>query len=215
MTITDPFDTGDILYVGGDAKYSMVNFDIATAGAGDAVAAETVWEYYNGSTWATLSTTVIDSSTKLTASAGNRYLTFTVPTDWAQVAVNSSTKFWIRLRATADDVYNTTNPVLDRIVLYKLAGGWDGPSVPITGTITSAFCWANTPSGSNANTVIQMINATQGTSTTFTWTAVDVADVVTGISLAVTAGDKLAFHVVQEDGTTEFANGSITLYVTA
>lgn len=212
VTITDPFDTGDIIYFGQDARFGLLLIDIGTQGAGDNVAAETVWEYYNGSTWASL-TTVVDDSAKLTATAGNRILSFAIPSDWASVAVDSVSKFWIRLRSTADDVYNTTNPVLDRVIAYPFTDtSWDGPLIPVTGTITQAYCRAVTNSGSNNDTIIQI-----GTPTgrgTITWTKGDPFDNVTGLSIPVTAGEVLGLHVIQEDGVTEFANGSITLYIT-
>ena len=59
-----------------------------------------------------------------------------------------------------------------------------------------------------------MINVTQGTFDTFTWTKTDIMDRDTTVSLAVTAGDEIAIQMVQEDGSTEFAGGSLILEVT-
>ena len=57
------------------------------------------WEYYNGSTWATL--TVSDETVGFTSAAGYALVTFAAPSDWATVAVNSITKYWVRARVSA------------------------------------------------------------------------------------------------------------------
>jgi len=114
VTIPDPFDTNDALYIGSKDRYSLMTITVGTTGAGDALAAETEWEYYNGTAWATL-TTVQDNTSVLTATGT---VDFDVPSDWAKTSLVPGTPyFYIRFRATADDVFNTTQPIISQITL--------------------------------------------------------------------------------------------------
>ena len=116
VTVTEPFDTDDALLVGRLKQFSSISFLIDTPGVGDAVEAETIWEYSKGSdSWGTLAD-VVDGTTALTAAAGEKVLSFTIPVDWATDTVNSLGPFyWIRLRSTALIVYNSTTPTFTQI----------------------------------------------------------------------------------------------------
>lgn len=102
--------TADYVAIGFRQKFANVTFDNlnGTSGAGGVI----VWEYWNGSTWASLSG-VSDGTTGFTASvADDQVLTFTVPGDWARRALNTSADlFYIRARITT--VYST-NPIYDQ-----------------------------------------------------------------------------------------------------
>jgi len=118
VNIPDPFDTDDALYIGYSTatKYSSVHINVSTAGAGDDVSGETVWEYYNGATWETLP--VSDGTNGLTSS-GDGDVYFHPPSDWSTTTVNSQGPFlYVRFRALADDVYNTTQPSIRRISVH-------------------------------------------------------------------------------------------------
>lgn len=87
-SITIPATGG--LYVGYMEPFDQMNFTIATARVGGAVA----YQYWNGSGWATL-TAQSDSTTGLTTS-GKIY--FWPPADWAQTIINGSkSKYWVRV----------------------------------------------------------------------------------------------------------------------
>ena len=98
---------GAILYFGYDYKFNHMLILPSTASTGGA----SVWEYWNGSTW-----TTVTMSGSYAATAWQRF-TWTMPTDWATTAVNSTTLYWIRQRITT--IY-TTAPVFTRGSI----GGW-------------------------------------------------------------------------------------------
>jgi hypothetical protein len=95
----------DAIYFGDDIKFNGLRINTGTAG--DYVAT-VVWEYYNGSTWTTLTTT--DGTTAF-KTAGKKDVTFNIPANWATVAVDSATKYWIRARVSAFTSV-TTAPLL-------------------------------------------------------------------------------------------------------
>lgn len=216
VTLPDPFDTDDAIYLGRTTKFSLVKVVISTAGAGDAVTSEIAWEYYNGSAWAAL-TLVKDDSAGFTTGASTYYVSFLPPDDWATVAVNVVTPYYyVRMRATADDIWNTTQPVLTQALVAAL-GVNAGITVPVTGTITSASLNAHTASATNNDTELLLCRRDQTNSVNeferVTWTKGDASDLVTGLDMDVVAGDLLNVQVLQEDGTTEFANASMILQI--
>jgi len=107
----------DAVYFGCGGKFRGIRINIATPGVGSAIA----WEYYNGATWAAL--TVVDGTSGFTAAAGNHDVTFTPPSDWAQVdpgAAATETLYYVRARVTSASF--TTVPVATQI---WLEGGYD------------------------------------------------------------------------------------------
>ncbi|MFH2071694.1 MAG: hypothetical protein ABIJ75_02460 [Actinomycetota bacterium] len=212
VEIPDPFDTGDLLYIGGSDVFSLVKIKVGTQGVGDAVAAETDWEYWNGAAWATL-TEQIDSSVALTAGAATHFLSFLPPADWAATTINSQGPFYfIRMVSSADDVYNTTQPKVDQIWVGLHSAG-SGVTIPFAGTISAVDMLAFTASATNNDTELLLINTTTGLFEQLTWTGADVADRVTGLALVCSAGDQLAVQVIAEDGSTEFALGQLVCQV--
>jgi len=106
VTLTNAI--GAIWYFGYDYKFDHMVLNRSTASSGGT----TVWEYYNGSTWATLTVTGA-----LTATGWVR-LNWTRPTDWTSTSVNgSASRFWVRFRVTATF---TTAPALTS----GAVGGW-------------------------------------------------------------------------------------------
>ena len=98
-------DTNDILYLGDTDRFDMAIFDVDTAGSLGAL----IWEYYNGSTWAvftplsaTYYTDPDDSPDTAYAFSKDGAEQFPVGrmSDWATVAVNSATKYWVRCTST-------------------------------------------------------------------------------------------------------------------
>lgn len=83
----------DYLYVGYRKPFAAAYCELATANTN---ANTFTMEYYNGTTWAALEDTR-DLTKGLTRSG---WLGWTKPTTWAEVAVNSVTKYWVRLRCS-------------------------------------------------------------------------------------------------------------------
>ena len=109
ITDTDPFPAteavGDFMAVGMKAPFHGIEFTIGTLGIGGVVD----WEYWNGTTWVTLSAT--DGTTSFTASPGT--VSWAIPTAWVtrQMGTDSTPYYYARARVTT--VYST-NPVIDQ-----------------------------------------------------------------------------------------------------
>lgn len=86
-------DNTQFFYLGKSTTFQNVSVTLKTftTGAGTIVA-----EYWNGSAWTAISIT--DSTSGF---QNNGTLLFTLPGDWAQVAVNSQTYYWLRLHFSA------------------------------------------------------------------------------------------------------------------
>lgn len=105
--VTRANTVGAIWYFGLDLPFDSVAIAVSTARS----AGTTVWEYWDGSTWTTLTVSGVMTAT------GNVKLTFTRPSDWAATTVNGGASlYFIRERLT---VVHTTSPILS--VAY--AGG--------------------------------------------------------------------------------------------
>ena len=90
--------SNDEFYLGLDSTFNTLYVDIATAGIGVTLSAQ-----YYSSSWSALS--ISDNTSNLTTDGT---ITFTAPSDWTQTAVNSVTRYWIRLRSPGTDI--TTAP---------------------------------------------------------------------------------------------------------
>lgn len=82
-------DVGDGLYIGSAGAFNAFYIDVSTTGSG----LNATWQYYNGTAWATLTTTLDQTSNGQTSGL----VTFAVPTDWAAVSVNGVTAFYVQL----------------------------------------------------------------------------------------------------------------------
>ncbi len=74
------------LYLGQNNPFIGATFDLSTNGNYGTV----TWEYYNGASWAALTTS---ENYDFTADGSEKW---SLPPDWATVAVNSTTKYWVR-----------------------------------------------------------------------------------------------------------------------
>ncbi len=122
-------DQNDACYIGCAATFDRARIAYTTAGQGTNVTAKTAWEYWDGTTWQAL--TVTDSSNAFTEDAGTYTLTWSVPGDWAtttlsapdphasQTDLQHGPHYYIRLRCTADSVYDVGMPVLDDVLLVQ------------------------------------------------------------------------------------------------
>jgi len=96
---TDSSGAADRFYVGSAIKFSHVAFILGTLGTGSPTV---VAAYWNGSAWTDLTLLTnnwVDGTNNLKQSGEH---SFTAPSDWATVAVNSSTQFYIEFRVTAN-----------------------------------------------------------------------------------------------------------------
>ncbi len=109
----------DAVYFGAATAFDAIQLVVGTAMAYDEAAC-IVWEYYNvDTTWDPL--TIIDDSTGSTATTGEYFgeqsgqLVFTAPSDWAAVAVDSQTAFWIRavIQTNKSDNITTSGIITD------------------------------------------------------------------------------------------------------
>jgi len=205
----------DACYFGAALPFCEIAFDLsqlATWGGDGAI-----WEYYDGATWSTL--TNLYDSTDTTAQDGLRpfqqvgAMAFVPPTDWATVAVDSQTAYWIRSRITATQV--TQEPILNS-VQHDIVSPTTGWSFAHDMTITG---WRLVDGATTLHTATDvkyfLMNYTAGTSSALqTFPQDDRVHGIDGLSLDYTSGDELGFIVIQEDGTNEVTNALVELKAT-
>ena len=110
------------LYIGNDSKFDMAVFDVDTAGSLGAL----TWQYYNGSAW----TEFIPASGRYEIDPdddeGGQYafdkdgaeiFPSNLLSDWATDAINSETKYWVRVSTASV----TTAPTIKRIQMRPYA----------------------------------------------------------------------------------------------
>ncbi len=82
----------------GSQMYGGVRVNIGTQGIG---VWTIVWEYYNtAGAWSALAG-VVDGTTGFTAVVGNRDVSFTIPTNWANATIYGKTGYHVRARVSA------------------------------------------------------------------------------------------------------------------
>ena len=120
-------EVGDAVYFGGLDTFGKLKIFLSTAG----VSVHTnIWEYWNGSTWATLpdigqNGIVGDAEHLHFRVLGKAYITYTQPTDWALTTIDGVEAYFIRARVSAY-TSQTTPPVGDYCQLYGKQGSVDG-----------------------------------------------------------------------------------------
>lgn len=87
----------DAYYFGKSFMFDKLTVCIGIPGVGTWTI---TWEYWNGSAWAALSG-VTDGTTHFRAAAGDRDVTFTMPSNWVDCEVKSRNLYWIRARVSA------------------------------------------------------------------------------------------------------------------
>lgn len=86
----------DATYYGHDERFYRLNLNLAQGKGGVWTG---TWEYYNGSSWASL-TDVTDGTNNYTTT-GAQTVTFAIPNDWATTTVDSDTRYWVRFRISS------------------------------------------------------------------------------------------------------------------
>jgi len=97
----------DAFYVGHDERFYNITIDVGTAKTGTYTI---VWEYWDGAAYSAL-TDLTDGTNGFTTTGPNT-VTYSIPDDWATVAVNSVTRYWIRARISAFTSTGTV-PLID------------------------------------------------------------------------------------------------------
>ena len=107
--------TGAIIYFGSLTTFSSLCIEVGIAGGGGSPTG--VWEYWNGSTWSTLTVKEwpnISGWTSLWNTRGQGHITFTPPSTWSTTTVNGegTSYYYIRRRVTA--TWTTNAPSLNQ-----------------------------------------------------------------------------------------------------
>lgn len=82
--------SGDIVNFGSATRFDFIRLLMDTASSGGT----RTWEYWNGSAWTSLTTSVVTGSLDLTSSTNE--IKWTPPSDWATTTVNSTSAYWVR-----------------------------------------------------------------------------------------------------------------------
>lgn len=88
----------DAYYFGCQYPFEVLELNVSTPGVG---VWTLTWEYYDGSDWVEITGLVDGSSGFCPAALGRYFVRFTAPADWATVAVDGTTVYWIRARVSA------------------------------------------------------------------------------------------------------------------
>ena len=91
--------TNDYVYVGSEYPFLGLLTNLSTVGVDNGSTAID-WEYYNGTTWADISETDVDTGASIFTASGQ--FVWTYPYGWTKVAVNGDTYYWIRGKLTDD-----------------------------------------------------------------------------------------------------------------
>lgn len=93
----------DATYYGHDERFYELNLNLAVAKGGTWTG---TWEYYNGSTWASL--TDVTDGTSNYATTGAQTVSYSIPDDWAKTTIDSDSRYWIRFRISSFTSSGTT-----------------------------------------------------------------------------------------------------------
>lgn len=199
---------GDGLYIGYSAKFFKIK--VTTSQAGTGTYTVTV-KYWNGTAWAAI-TTILDGTASWKTAAGTLYIGFVPPADWAACTAangpDGTAGYFVFMELTAKTSV-TQAPLATRGWVLPVNAGAGVPA-PNSGSISKVCMNALTVSGTNADTVLLIMNLTRATFAAATWTKAD-AFVIATTALATVGGDALAVAQITKDGSTEFANANIIL----
>ncbi len=177
------------------------------------MSATTAWKYSGPAGALTALTPLFDNTSALkVAGTGWKLMCFPPPADWTAVALADTIigDRYMLVCEIATLSSSTTEPLIDQVKFVHAVG--DGIDVKITGTVKKLIFNFNTASGTTADSIFLLINVTAGTWQSYTKTKATAYQEVSG-DLAVTAGDELVLCQVTEDGSTEFADGSVIIEI--
>ena len=87
----------DAYYFGDDITFPKLRLNPGTNGAGVWAIA---WEYWNGAVWAALPN-VNDETNGFRGGTGTKYVSWTLPGDWALTTVKGMNLYWVRARVSS------------------------------------------------------------------------------------------------------------------
>lgn len=146
---------GDAFYFGMPVPLCSIAIEMGVVGSG---VWTITWEYYDGDSWEAFSG-VNDDTLGFRGTTGLKYVSWTIPPDWAQVAVDGKTRFWVRARVSA---YTSTavQPLGTQIFLI---GIYPYLTLVIDASITWKFpCQMQKPSTTKSNVNKYGISVTFG-----------------------------------------------------
>lgn len=223
VTMAAPEAVGDYLLFGHRDPFGAMELIVGTAGT---VGVGT-WEYLRkDGVWSAFSF-LKDGSSGFQAAATD-IVQWEFPEDWGPVepsigglttAIMGRARYWVRFRITT--VY-TINPVASRIRCYPLnaaaaqLAALGNPRSPQTGVITHLHHLAATASGSNNDTILEILNLTRQKRGRVTITkAINEGRWELSQKVAVQKGDAVIIRGLQEDGTTEYQTVALGLEIAA
>ncbi len=106
----------DAFYFGFRFPFQAVTINFSQAGTNSDIT--WVWEYYNGSSWASLTGLSANSQSIWEDGTGNQTLSFTVPSDWAKTLVDQHHQYFIRARISAMNTDFTAVPQATTISIH-------------------------------------------------------------------------------------------------
>lgn len=198
----------DAGYWGSDNIFAGIAFNCSTA---PSVSQTWVHEYWNGSAWATLTTSFTGITT--TMATGIRMTSFTPPGSWAKTTVNGTNAYWVRVRVSAF-TSQTTRPLGTQAyisnymplfsvtntnnlaVMYKIAGSEVNPTFSYSIAETANV---HLISIRDVNTTTPF-NGTGGAGTGYI-TANNSAAVASLPQLTTTVNNSLILYLTSESGT--------------
>lgn len=206
----------DAVYFGG-YTLGQIWLDIGTVATYDADSF--TWEYWNGTTWATL--TIIYDATDTNDQDGDRpfqgdgVIVFAPPTNWTKRNVGGTTipTFWIRARVTAAGI--TQTPLMT--AGYYACTPAAGPTMPFDCTITGfRLVDSAATAHTTADVKFVLLNTTKGTYCEEQTFAMDrrTERFTLTTTIACDAGDVMAVLVTQDDNGADPSDVTLELDVT-
>jgi hypothetical protein len=199
----------DAFYVGHSEQFCKVKMTVSQARTGTATITP---EYWNGTSWATL--TSVDDGAGWSTGTSTYLVHFQPPTDWVANTIangpNLSAGFFVRFRLSAITTV-TAQPLGTQGWVLPVTTGASGVKVSAadpTTRYTYLSGSAITNAGAAADSKFILLNATTKQTALVTWTK-GTAVVQQAIDFSVYPGDEILVVQVQEDGTAEIANASI------
>jgi len=198
----DPAAASDALYFGKDNIFRLLMIDVGTVHNG--TTSTQVWEYFDGTTWQTLTVTDdTDGGNGAFDTLGRGLITFTPPSDWArtnitnQPATAPTNLYYVRIRLSV--VGNlTTEPILDTC--------WVGGELQLKARVADTAII--TPAGATGNADYYLIGDP----------VADLVDNDVVVALTTSAGSRKNFDVAggptnvgpSSDTDITFAHGQFT-----
>jgi cellulose synthase/poly-beta-1,6-N-acetylglucosamine synthase-like glycosyltransferase/mannose-6-phosphate isomerase-like protein (cupin superfamily) len=103
----DANNRGEFLWIGTDSRFTGVNYELTTQGVGSS--AVFTWEYWNGTSWSSLTVTEgVSGSDTFETTSGTFY--FSDPGNWFPYSVNGSTDLYY-IRGHLESGSYTTDPI--------------------------------------------------------------------------------------------------------